>query len=252
MPPDPFAEIGYHRLIDWPTRLAREWPFLEAAFAAAPSRRLLDLGCGPGEHAKLLASKGFEVVGIDASPAQLAEARKGGEFEHLRFVEGDMTDVAALVDGVFGGALSVGNTLPSVPDEAVFARLLAGLRHRLLAGAPFVFQILNYDRIFATRQRALPVTVVPDEDSELVFLRLLDPRPDGQVVFTPAMLRYRSDREPPLEILAVHHRHVRGWRLSELSPLLHAAGFDDVRAFGSVTRAPFDPKTSIDLFVVAR
>jgi len=252
MAPDPFANLGYHRLIDWPTRLAREWPFLEAVFATAPSRRLLDLGCGPGEHARLLASKGFEVVGIDASPTQLAEARRGGESARLRFVGGDMTDVASLVDGRFGGALSVGNTLPNVADEAAFGRLLEGLRHLLLVGAPFVFQILNYDRIFATRQRALPVTVLPDEDGELVFLRLLDPRPDGRVVFTPAMLRYRSDGEPPLEILAVHHTHVRGWRLSELSPLLHAAGFSDVQAFGSVTRAPFDPKSSTDLFVVAR
>ena len=33
----------------------------------APSRRVLDLESGTGEHARIVAAKGFEVVGIDAS-----------------------------------------------------------------------------------------------------------------------------------------------------------------------------------------
>ena len=68
---DRFAAIDYDALIDWQTRLTREAPFLERALAGIPSRRLLDLGCGPGHHARLLASRGFDVVGIDASPSML-------------------------------------------------------------------------------------------------------------------------------------------------------------------------------------
>lgn len=249
---DPFSLIDYRRLIDWPTRLAREWPFFERALAGAPSRRVLDLGCGPGEHARLFVSKGYEVVGIDTSAAQLAKARERGESEALRFVQGDIADVEALTDGTFGAAICVGNTLPSVSDEARMARLAGGLRRRLLPGAPWVTQILNYDRIAATRQRALPVTVLPDEEGELVFLRLMDPRPDGRVVFTPAMLRYRAGGDPPLELLAARHAELRGWRLAELEPILRAAGFDRIDAFGGLDAAPFDQKTSGDLVLVAR
>ena len=131
-------------------------------------------------------------------------------------------------------------------------RLAGGLRRRLLPGAPWVTQLLNYDRIAATRQRALPVNVLPDDDGELVFLRLMDPRPDGRVIFTPAMLRYRSGGDPPLELLAARNADMRGWRLAELEPLLRAAGFDRIEPLGGVDGAPFDAKTSADLILVVQ
>jgi SAM-dependent methyltransferase len=254
MTDDPFALIDYRSLVDWPKRLAREWPFFEAVFATAPVRRVLDLGCGPGEHARLFASHGFEVAGIDRSPAQLVQARREGESDRLRFVEGDIADVVSLVEGGFGAAVSIGNTLPSLGDEVALGRLFAGLRQRLLPHAPVVLQLLNYDRIARTQQRALPVNVLPDPDGdgELVFLRLMDPQPDGRVIFTPSVLRYRSGGDPPLQVVATRHADMRGWRLAELEPLLKAAGFADVQAYGGMDRALFDAGTSTDLVVVAR
>ena len=46
------------------------------------------------------------------------------------------------------------------------------------------------------------------------------------MIFTPAMLRYRSGGDPPLELLAARSADMRGWRLGELEPILQAAGFD--------------------------
>src|SRR5436190_20872649 len=40
--------------------------------------RVLDLGCGPGRHSLFLQRKGFDVVGVDASPTQVALARIRG------------------------------------------------------------------------------------------------------------------------------------------------------------------------------
>lgn len=68
---DPYSRFEYRRLIAWPERIRREWPFLERLLATAPSRRLLDLGSGTGEHARFLASHGFSVVGIDASESMI-------------------------------------------------------------------------------------------------------------------------------------------------------------------------------------
>ncbi|USZ68786.1 class I SAM-dependent methyltransferase [Halorussus salilacus] len=56
----------------------REYPWPEVeAFLADRSRVevALDLGCGNGRHAELLARSADRVVGADASPALLAEAR---------------------------------------------------------------------------------------------------------------------------------------------------------------------------------
>jgi 2-polyprenyl-3-methyl-5-hydroxy-6-metoxy-1,4-benzoquinol methylase len=77
MPDDPYSRVDYRRFVAWPQRIEREWPFLQKVLGSAPSRRVLDLGCGTGEHARFLATKGFSVVGIDASESMLAKAREG-------------------------------------------------------------------------------------------------------------------------------------------------------------------------------
>lgn len=48
-----------------------------------PGARVLDVGCGPGRHARALAEHGFEVVGVDISLEFLRAAGEG------RWVRGD-------------------------------------------------------------------------------------------------------------------------------------------------------------------
>jgi len=50
--------------------------FVEAALALSPPARILDVGCGFGRHALELAKRGYEVLGMDRSPAMLKEARR--------------------------------------------------------------------------------------------------------------------------------------------------------------------------------
>src|SRR5579859_1362763 len=99
MTDDRYAKFDYSRLINWDERLKREWPFLEEVLRTAPSRRILDLGSGTGEHARFLASNGFDVVGVDASPAMIEKSRSSTSGGSVRFVSGDMRDVASAVDG---------------------------------------------------------------------------------------------------------------------------------------------------------
>ena len=74
--------------------------------------RVLDLGSGTGEHSRFLASKGFEVVGIDPSPAMLSKAGDAPLPSNLTFVEGDISDIEHLMSGLFDGAICLGNALP--------------------------------------------------------------------------------------------------------------------------------------------
>ena len=63
-------------LVDWPRRLAREEALITRVLAETPSKRVLDLGCGTGEHTRLMAGLGYEVVAIDASEPALDSAQE--------------------------------------------------------------------------------------------------------------------------------------------------------------------------------
>src|SRR5712691_9282894 len=58
-------------------------------------RRVLDLGCGTGGHAVLLAGRGYDVVGVDRSPEMLERARARGSAARFELGEIGNADVQA-------------------------------------------------------------------------------------------------------------------------------------------------------------
>lgn len=52
------------------------------------ARRMLDIGCGTGVFALLLADRGFEVVGVDPAEASMAVARAKPGGERVRWIRG--------------------------------------------------------------------------------------------------------------------------------------------------------------------
>jgi SAM-dependent methyltransferase len=248
-PNDPYSRLSYRRLIAWPARIQREAPFLREALAGAPSKRLIDLGCGTGEHARFLHAEGFEVTGVDASEAQLVEAREAGPGPE--FVRADLAKLGAAVAGPFGAAISLGNGLPHLHAPGM-ASFLGDLSRLLAPGAPVLFQLLNYDRILDGRVTSLPLNVREDDGERVVFLRLMDPRPDGTVLFNPATLRWRPGEEPPVEVVTAKNVLLKGWRRAELEGALGAAGFRAEAVFGGMRREAWDGTSSPDTVVLAR
>jgi SAM-dependent methyltransferase len=248
-PNDPYARLSYRRLIAWPTRITREAPFLREVLADAPSKRVLDLGCGTGEHSRFLIEEGFEATGVDASEAQLEQARAAEPGPE--FVRADLAEIGTAVTGPFGGAICIGNTLPHL-NAGELARFLGGLASLLSPGAPFLLQLLNYDRILDQRATSLPLNVREDEGERVVFLRLMDPRPDGTVLFNPTTLRWRPGEEPPVEVVATRNVVLKGWRRAELEEALSAAGFRVEEVFGGMRREGWSAATSSDTVVLGR
>jgi len=249
--PDPYGRIAYRGLIAWPERLQREAPMFERVLAAAPSRQVLDLGCGSGEHTRFLKSLGCDVTGVDASPSQLEAARTadpGG-----RYVQASLMELGSTIEAGQGGALCVGNTLPHLSEEAEVRSFFSGLAGILLPGAPFLLQLLNYDRILDRGERTFPLVLRSGEtDGEnTVFLRLMTHHGGGRLTFTPAHLRYRPGSGNPLEVIAAHDVPLRGWRRAEVEMLLGETGFDVDEVLGAMTGDAWSASSS-DLVIVAR
>ncbi len=109
---DPWNPEQYHRF-----QRERSQPFFDLLALVEPSTapRVADLGCGTGEltaeaHATLGAR---ETVGVDSSPAMLAEATKL-DVDGLTFQEGDLTQFSD--DGGFDVTIS-NAALQWVPDH---------------------------------------------------------------------------------------------------------------------------------------
>ncbi len=128
-------DLIYSQLKDYPPEAERIATLIRELHPAA--RRLLDVACGTGEHARLLtASHGFEVDGIDldAAMVRLAAAKvPGGDFRVA-----DMTDfdLGRSYDAVLCLFSSIGyvRTLPNVE------RTLASFRRHLAPGGVIVVE----------------------------------------------------------------------------------------------------------------
>jgi SAM-dependent methyltransferase len=251
-PDDPWSRVDYRRLIAWPARLEREWPFLERVLESAPGRRVLDLGAGTGEHSRRIAEAGFEVVGIDSSEAMLEKAAEPPLPGNVRFVRGDIADIQRLVQSPADAAICLGNTLPHLEDDAM-AKLAGGLAGVLSPGAPLVAQMLNYERIRARTVRHLPLNFRPGEDgSETIFLRVMSGVSDGHVIFSPTTLRYAPDEDPPVEVTATRSVRLRAWTWPELRAVFERAGFDCSNVYGGFDGTPYRPDESSDVLAVMR
>jgi SAM-dependent methyltransferase len=93
--------------------------------------RVLDVPCGQGRHAHLLAEAGLNVDGLDYSPDLLARARARGVGPRLRYARGDMRRLPARwtrrFDAVINLFTSFGFFLDPADDARVireFARVL--------------------------------------------------------------------------------------------------------------------------------
>lgn len=105
--------------------------------------RILDIGCGTGRHAVLLAQQGLSVCGMDASSAMLSLAEKR-RFElapalqnRLSFFEGDARDFSR--GSEFDGAVSLFHVMSYMANEGDIGSALRMARRHLRKGAPFLF-----------------------------------------------------------------------------------------------------------------
>lgn len=81
---------------------------LAAVSGVKPGNRALDIGCGPGYFTRILAqaaAPGGSAVGVDASEAAVAQARKVTPLENCTFVNGVAEDIDA-PDGTYDVVVS--------------------------------------------------------------------------------------------------------------------------------------------------
>ncbi|PPK65549.1 class I SAM-dependent methyltransferase [Actinokineospora auranticolor] len=120
-----FARDAYHYF-----GLPGEWTELERLACRRAGGRVLDVGCGAGRHAVVLAAEGTAVVGIDISPGAVAVTRERG-------VQAECGDVARLGGdlGRFDTFLLLDNNLGLLGSAEHAPVVLAELARHAAPGA---------------------------------------------------------------------------------------------------------------------
>lgn len=179
------------------------------------ARRVLDIGCGTGVFALLLADRGIEVVGVDPALASIDVARAKPGSERVRWICGDATDLPPLrVDLVTMTA----NVAQAVADPRVWHRTLQGAYAALRPGGHLVFETRDpAGRAWEewTREDSYRVTEIAGVGPVESWVQLTEVNlplvtfrwtyvfaADGQTLTSDSTLRFREREEVERDLLA--------------------------------------------------
>lgn len=181
---------------------------------------VLDVGCGTGTFALLLAVRGLDVVGVDPAAASLAVARSKPGADRVRWLDGDVRAVASARPPVrVDLATMTGNVAQAIVDPGDWAATLRGVHEALRPGGHLVLESRDpaaegwteWDR--ATTHRVLdvpgegPVTTWTELTAvELPLVRFRHTwvfDRDGATLTSDSTLRFR-DRDQVAGSLAEH------------------------------------------------
>jgi SAM-dependent methyltransferase len=175
---------------------------------------VLDVGCGTGTFALLLAERGLEVIGVDPAGASLDVAQGKPGAERVRWIHGDATALSPLA---FDLATMTGNAAQAIVDESDWHNTLRGVHDALRPGGHLVFETRDPARE-AWREWTRDASHSLDEIDNLgvvenwadlvdVSLPLVTFRwtlifPDGQVLTSDSTLRFRERDEVESALIA--------------------------------------------------
>ena len=133
----------------------------------------IEFGCGEGYQARLIASQGHTVTGIDLSPTAIAKAIRETPPElQIRFLVGDVTDVSSLhlTGRNYDLVVDIGclHMMAENDDRANYLNLVCNLLRR--GGKFFLQNGLDLDDVYPQSE---------DEAKELAELRALQAEPAG-------------------------------------------------------------------------
>lgn len=172
------------------------------------ARSVLDVGCGTGTFALLLAARGLDVVGVDPAQASLDVARGKPGAERVQWLHGDATTLPPLQVDL---ATMTANVAQAIHDPVSWDRTLAGIHGALRPGGTLVFETRSPDaRAWESWNRedsfrAVEIAGVGEVESWHELLEVDGPlvtfrstvvfRSDGERIDSESTLRFREREE---------------------------------------------------------
>lgn len=127
-----------------PEQTTAEGNFIEASLGVEKGASVLDVGCGIGRQAVELATRGYEVLGLDLSLAMLSRASDNAQLRgaKLNFLQSDMLEME--FNELFDAAYCVGSTYGFFDDDKN-ADVIQRLHRALKPGGTLLLEVINRD-----------------------------------------------------------------------------------------------------------
>jgi ubiquinone/menaquinone biosynthesis C-methylase UbiE len=187
------------------------------------ARRVLDVGCGTGTFALLLAARGLEVTAVDPAAGSLEVARAKPGADRVRWIHADATALPPLQVDL---ATMTANVAQAIVDPSDWEATLQGIRTALRPGGQLVFETrdparrawLEWTRASTHQSTHLPavgtvetwVDVVAVEGPLVTFRSTFRFASDGATMTSDSTLRFRHRDEVAAQLEA------NGYRVEEV------------------------------------
>lgn len=224
-----------------PRFLRHQVDFLVQLLDLPAGAEILDLACGDGAHALLLAQHGYSVTGIDLSESLISEAQQQAEAtgtQNVRFVRADMRGLCS--EALFDAILSLGTSFGFHDDQTNFKVLkavAAALRH----GGKLLLEVLNRDSAIDEQ----PLRTWFQVGSMMVL-------EEGRIDYGRSQLRVHRTLAFPDGKQQEDDIRLRLYSLHELNVLLRVMGLEVLQTLGSSSRRlPFLGRTCRQIVLLA-
>lgn len=179
------------------------------------AHRVLDVGCGTGTFALLLADRGLAVTGVDPAAASLDVARAKPGSERVRWIHGDATTLPPMQVDL---ATMTANVAQAIVEPGDWDRTLHGIHAALRPGGHLVFETRDparrawqeWNRAASHRITDIPgvgtvtswVELIEVDEPLVTFRWTLVFASDGQVLTSDSTLRFRDRDEVEASLAA--------------------------------------------------
>jgi ubiquinone/menaquinone biosynthesis C-methylase UbiE len=213
----------------------------------AKPRRVLDLACGTGNVAEILAASGYEVTGVDLSEPMIESARKKAEKRGLRidYLVQNAAEME-LTGAPFDLCVSLFDSINYILDPADLRKAIRRVHAHLAPGALFIFDINSE---FALANSFFDQdNLMTNERLRYVWRSSFDPDSRQCAIRMRFFLRGRDGVDQ--EFREVHRQFA--YREEELRDMLTEAGFAAIETFHAYSLRPVGPTTDRIFFVAQR
>ena len=203
-------------------------------------RSILELGCGTGRHAELLAKRGMQVVGVDQSDGMLARARvrASGSADiargQLEFVQSDIRDIC--LGRKFDAVIALFHVMSYVTDTDSLCGVFRAAKTHLVEGGLLLFDCW-YGPCVLTERPSVRILRLQDDRTDITRIAepVLHPNENTVDVNYHVLIRDRSSEKVD-EIRETHR--LRYFFVPELEQLLSGAGLSLLSAEEWMTGRP--------------